>query len=189
MPGTISLARIAVVFLGIGSTTFGGMWAATRKLENDLVARVGWLHARELHELFVVSTLIPAPKFLAFSGMVGYRLRGSWGAFVAISCLIAPAGAMVVVAVVAVSPDLLAGPLEPLNRTVGIAIVGLLFGNAAYQLRRAGGGRRQRVVGYVLALVTFVAIVLGAPLVGVALISFTVGAVLLGDRPDGGSRV
>lgn len=186
MSPRVSLARIAVVFLGIGATTFGGMWAATQKLDRDLVVRTGWLDADDLQELFVVSVLIPAPKFLSLSGLIGYRLRGWWGCLVAIICLIAPASALVVAAVVLVRPELLDGPLEPLSRTIGIAVVGLLFGNAGHQLRRSRIVGRERVTGYVLTAVLFGAIVLGAPLIAVAFVGFVLGAALIRGRTPAG---
>lgn len=186
MPPRIGLVRIGVGFLGIGATTFGGMWAATQKLDKDLVVRTGWLEADELQELFVVSTLIPAPKFLALSGLIGYRLRGWWGASVAISCLIAPGSALVVAAVALVAPELLEGTLAPLSRTIGIAVVGLLFGNAAHQLRRTRVGLRERTVGTVLTATLFVAIVAGVPLIAAAFVGFVLGAVLV--RGHAGAR-
>ena len=35
------LLGVFVVFLRAGATTFGGMWAATTKMERDLVERAG----------------------------------------------------------------------------------------------------------------------------------------------------
>lgn len=178
----VGLGRVGWVMLRVGATTFGGMWAATRKLEDDLVAGAGWLEADELQELFVVSTLIPAPKFLSLSGLIGYRLRGWWGAVVAVTALIAPASALVVTGVVLVRPELLAGPLEPLGRAIAVAVIGLLFGNAVHQLRRTKVGATERAIGYVLTLSLFGAIVLGVPLIAVAFVGFLLGAVLIRGR-------
>lgn len=185
MTERVSLVRVGRVMLAVGATTFGGMWAATRKLEEDLVIRAGWLESDELQELFVVSTLIPAPKFLSLSGLIGFRLRGWLGAVVAVTALITPASALVVLGVVLVRPDLLAGPLEPLSRSISIAVVGLLFGNAVHQLRRSRVGRVERAIGYALTATSFGAIVLGAPLIAVAFIAFALGSALIRGRTAG----
>ncbi len=80
--------RRAVELLGIfrvlfmaGATTFGGMWAATDKLERDLVERTGWLPREELRASFVLATPIPAPRFLGFGALVGYQVGGWPGSF------------------------------------------------------------------------------------------------------------
>lgn len=50
-----------VLFMA-GATTFGGMWAATDKLERDLVDRAGWISKEELRTSFVLATLIPRSR-------------------------------------------------------------------------------------------------------------------------------
>lgn len=171
--------RIFAAFLRIGSTTFGGMWAATRKLEADFVERLGWLTREELQGLLVVSTLIPAPKFLSLGGLVGFKVGGWFGSACAIIGLITPGASLVVAGVAFVRPELLRGPLAPLGTTVGIAIVGLLFGNAYHQLRTGAHGRRQRVLGVGLSVVLFGAIAAGVPLVVAAFVGFGLGAALI----------
>lgn len=188
MSERVRLGRVAWVMLRIGATTFGGMWAATRKLEQDLVVGAGWLREDELQELFVVSTLIPAPKFLSLSGLIGYRLRGWWGAVTAVAALITPGSALVVTGVVLVRPELLTGPLEPLGRAIAVAVIGLLFGNAVHQLRRTQVGPTERAIGYALTFTLFGAIVLGVPLIAVAFVGFILGALLIRERSAGEPR-
>ncbi len=127
----VSLLSLAVSFFRLGSTTFGGMWAATNAIEAELVHRTRWLKPEDLQFMLVAANLIPAPRFIGLGGLVGFRLRGWPGSVVAVFALIAPSAILVLSAVVLVSPDLLAGPLAPLRRAMGIAVVGLLFGNAS----------------------------------------------------------
>ncbi|MFA9446496.1 chromate transporter [Egicoccus sp. AB-alg6-2] len=177
--------RILVAFLGIGATTFGGMWAATHKLEADLVTHRQWLTRDELQGLLVVSTLIPAPKFLSLGGLVGFKMHGWSGAASAIVGLIAPGASMVVAGAALVRPELLEGALAPLNTAVGTAIVGLLFGNAYHQLRSGRLPKRQRTVGVALSIVIFGTIVAGVPLIVAAFVGFGVGAAFI--RPAAAS--
>ncbi|WP_347058372.1 chromate transporter [Blastococcus sp. HT6-30] len=188
MRGVLRLLGVFGVFLRVGATTFGGMWAATDKLERDLVDRAGWLPKEELRASFVLATLIPAPRFLALGGLVGFRVGGWLGAFLAALALVLPASALVVVAAVLVGPELLAGPLEPLTRTVSIAIVGILFGNAYRQVRGEKGSRRHRRVGVFLSASILVSVVLGVPLMVSAVVGFVLGAFLLRPGPADGER-
>ncbi len=182
MTGKSELLGVFRVFLKTGATTFGGMWAATEKLERDLVDRTGWLPKEELRASFVLATLIPAPRFLGLGGLVGFRV-GAWpGAFLGTLGLILPASLLVVVAAVLVGPDLLAGPLGPMTRAISIAIVGVLFASAYRQVRAEKGSQRHRRLGVTLTMAIFGSVVIGVPLVISAVAGFVVGALLL--RPD-----
>ena len=178
----VQLLRIFRVFLYSGATTFGGMWAATRKLEKDLVDRAGYLEAEQLRTSFILATLIPAPRFLGLGGLVGFRAGGWAGSLLGITGLLLPASLLVLAAAFLISPELLDGPLAPLNRAVSIAVVGLLFGNALLQVRGSKVSRRNRVKGVVLSAGLFGVIVAGVPLVAAAFAGFFLGALLI--RPE-----
>lgn len=181
-PRPVSVRRIFLLFLKVGATTFGGMWASTQNLEKALVTRAGWLKRHELQNLFVVSTLVPAPKFTSLGALVGFKTGGWMGSVAAVTGLILPGYLAVVVAAAVFRPDLLQGPLAPLNTTVGVAVVGLLFGNSYHQIRRAKVPRRDRVIGVALSAAIFAAILAGVPLIAAAIVGFVGGAVLI--RPS-----
>lgn len=183
LPTTAPPWRILVSFLHIGATTMGGMWAATRKLEGHFVDRLGWLTRDELQGLLVVSTLIPAPKFLSLGGLVGFKMGGWLGSVAAVIGLILPGASLVAAGAATVHPALLQGPLARLGTVVSIAIVGLLFGNAYHQLQSARHRPRQRVVGLGLSALLFAAIVAGVPLLVAAVVGFAFGAALIRPEP------
>jgi chromate transporter len=175
----VSLLSLISTFFRLGLTVFGGMWAATQKLENELVRRKGWLTKEELQALLVAATIVPAPRFLSLGGLIGFRLRGWAGGFISIFSLIAPAALLVLVGVIVLTPELLGEPMVPLQRAVGIAVVGLLFGNAYHQLKGAKVKGRQRVIGLLLGLAVFASAALGVPLIVSAIVGFTAGAFLI----------
>lgn len=182
-PRAATLLSLVLTFLRIGGTVFGGMWAATGTLERELVERRRWLTNDELRTFYVVATLIPAPRFMGLAGLVGFRV-GSWsGAFLSVVALVLPTSALVVAGIVFIRPELLQGALAPLNRAIGVAVVGLLFGNAYQQLREgmAQGGRNS-VVGVVLAASVLGAILAGVPLLVAAIVGFGLGALLIRDK-------
>ena len=181
-PPRASLRTLAATFFVLGSTTFGGLWAATRVLERELVHRRRWLAAEDVHILMLGANLVPAPKFVGFGALVGYRLRGWSGSVVAFLGLVAPSTLLVLAAVVLVPPDVLAGPLAPVQRAVTIAVVGLLFGNAWQQLKGSKTTQLTRAIGTCLSLVVASATIAGVPLVITALGGFAAGALLMRDR-------
>lgn len=177
--GPVSLLTLGAVLFRIGATTFGGMWAGMQKLEAELVERRGWMTIEEQQALMVAATLIPAPKFLAFGGLIGFRLRGWMGGIVALFALLAPGAIFVLLGAILLSPEVVGAPMVPLRRAVGIAIVGLLFGNAYHQLRRAKVKGSQRMIGIGIAASVAVAAVAGVPLLAAAGIGFAAGALLI----------
>jgi chromate transporter len=180
----VSLFALFATFFRLGATTFGGMWAATQKLEAELVHRNGWLTTEELQSLLVAATLIPAPKFIGLGGLIGFRMRGWLGSAVSVFSLIAPGALLVLFGVILISPTLLEGALSPLRRAVGIAVVGLLFGNAYHQLKSAKVKGRKRAIGMGLGLLVAIAAIAGVPLLVAAAVGFTAGAVLIRAKKE-----
>ena len=178
-----TLRNIATTFFYIGMTSFGGMWGAMQTLEDELVTRKRWLTLEEQQSLMVAAVMIPAPKFLAFGSMIGYRLGGFRGSLVSTTALIAPAALLVLGAVMLLSRDTIGPALEPLQRAVGISVVGLLFGNTYQQLKNAKVSGAQRSIGIALAMAVFGAAVLGVPLLLAAGVGFGVGALLIRKVP------
>ena len=178
-PVAPTLRNIATTFFYIGLTSFGGMWGAMQTLEDALVTRKRWLTTEEQQALMVAAVLIPAPKFLAFGSMVGFRLGGWKASVTATAALIAPGALLVLGAVVLLNPNVIGPALEPLRRAVGISVVGLLFGNAYQQLRNAKVSGAQRSIGIALAFAVAGAAIAGVPLLIAATAGFAIGALLI----------
>jgi chromate transporter len=174
-----TLSRVFLTFLAIGATAYGGVWASARRIERSVVTDRGWIDDAEFRSLLLVSTVIPAPKFVAMVALIGQRVRGLSGGLVAVVGLFVPTASIVLVAATVVPPDLLTGALAPLTATIGVAVVGLLFGNALHQWRTGERGRRNRIVGTGITVVMLGLMVLGAPLVAVAIGGFVLGPLLV----------
>jgi chromate transporter len=169
---TVPLTKLGGLFLLLGVTMFGGMLAGTQKLEQELVHRTGWFTAEELQAMIITSTLIPSPKFIGLASQVGYRLNGWKGSIISVLALLLPGSLMVLLAAVLLTPDLLAGPLRPLQRAVGVAIVGLLFGNAYHQLQSTKFKGQSKAIGIITAIAVAASAIAGVPLLIAAIAGF-----------------
>lgn len=179
----VSLTALATSFLKLGATVFGGMWASTRQLEEEMVRRRGWITQDDLRLFLVLATFMPSPKFIGLAGLVGFRLRGWPGSVIAVGCLLLPASLLVMMTAALVHPDLLAGALAPLRRTVGIAVVGILLANAWRQLETRGLPPARLAMGIGLAAAVATAIGSGLPLLAVSTAGLAVGWALLRGGP------
>ena len=175
----VSLWELAVTFFYIGCTSFGGMWAASQKLETILVNEKGWLTEEQQQTLMVAATLIPAPKFLALGSLVGFRLRGWLGSIVTALALVAPGSVMVLAGAVLLNPDTIGAALVPLSRAVQIGVIGVLLGNAVHQLKSGKVKGRNKIIGIVLALAVAGSSMAGVPLLAAAGAGFLIGAFTL----------
>ena len=91
----ISLHELALFFLRLGTTAFGGPAAHIAIMEDELVRRRDWLSREKFLDLLGASNLIPGPSSSELAIHIGY-LRAGWaGLVVAGSCFILPAAAMV----------------------------------------------------------------------------------------------
>lgn len=190
----VSLLSIAVSFLRLGATTYGGLFGGMARLEREIVHRRGWMRTEEMSLAMIVATFVPAPRFLSWSAVIGYQFCGWPGAVVASVSLVAPASLLILGAVMGLSPELLSGPLASLRRAVAVAVVGIIFGTAyrLLKLARKNGGfiilyGTTIPVGYMLALAIVICLFLGAPIIPVVLIAAATSYVIGGISSDNGN--
>ncbi|MDP5341221.1 MAG: chromate transporter [Litorivicinaceae bacterium] len=186
-PPSLSLWTLAWIFFKLGALAFGGMWAAMDRIEKELVIQRGWITKEQQVAMMMTAALIPAPKFLAFGGMVGYSLRGYVGSCIALTTLILPGASVVLVAVMVSSlgePGTLLGTVQ---HTVSLGIVGLLIGNAVRMARQSKVKLSSRLVGCGLwATVPIAVHAFGASLLLMAVITLVLGAWLIQPLPGDG---
>jgi chromate transporter len=90
-----SLRELAIFFLRLGTTAFGGPAAHIAIMEDELVRRRGWLSREKFLDLLGASNLIPGPSSSELAIHIGYQRAGLPGLLVAGFCFILPAFAMV----------------------------------------------------------------------------------------------
>jgi chromate transporter len=90
-----SISQLAVFFLRLGTTAFGGPAAHIAIMEDELVRRRRWLSREKFLDLLGASNLIPGPSSSELAIHIGYLQAGWRGLLVAGCCFILPAALMV----------------------------------------------------------------------------------------------
>ena len=90
-----SLAELALFFLRLGTTAFGGPAAHIAMMEDELVRRRKWLSREKFLDLLGASNLIPGPSSSELAIHIGYLRAGWMGLVVGGFCFILPAAILV----------------------------------------------------------------------------------------------
>ena len=67
------MRELALLFLRLGFTAFGGPAAHIAMMEEEVVRRRGWLTHEELLDLLSAANLIPGPNSTELAIHIGYR--------------------------------------------------------------------------------------------------------------------
>ena len=89
------LAEVAVLFLRLGFTAFGGPAAHVAIMENEIVRQRQWLSSERFLDLFGAANLIPGPSSTEPAIFIGYEEAGWIGLIVGGVCFVLPAALMV----------------------------------------------------------------------------------------------
>ena len=87
----VSIKEIALSFLKLGTTDFGGPAAHIAMMESDLVQKKKWLSQEEFLDLLGATNLIPGPNSTELAIHIGYKKAGWPGLITAGVCFILPA--------------------------------------------------------------------------------------------------
>jgi chromate transporter len=85
------LAEVALLFLRLGVTAFGGPAAHVAMMEAEVVQRRKWLTKERFLDLFGAASLIPGPSSSELAVFIGYERAGLPGLVVAGVCFVLPA--------------------------------------------------------------------------------------------------
>jgi chromate transporter len=88
------LRELAVLFLRLGLTAFGGPAAHIGMMEDEVVTRRGWLSRQHFLDLVGATSLIPGPNSTEMTMHIGYERAGWWGLAVSGSLFILPAAVL-----------------------------------------------------------------------------------------------
>jgi chromate transporter len=86
-----TLREIAVSFLRLGTTAFGGPAAHVAMMEEEFVRRRGWISHAEFLDMLGATNLIPGPNSTEMAIHIGHQRAGWKGLLVGGVCFIVPA--------------------------------------------------------------------------------------------------
>lgn len=180
------LRDLALLFLRLGTTAFGGPAAHVAMMEDEVVRRRRWMTREAFLDLVGATHLIPGPNSTELAIHVGHARAGWRGLIVAGVCFIVPAMAMVwAIAWGYVTYGTLpavAGVLAGVKPVVFAVVVQALWGFARTALKGA--------VTLALAGTAFAAVLLGVHellvLLLAGLIAYVDGRVTAGGVPAAG---
>jgi chromate transporter len=86
-----ALRDVALFFLRLGFTAFGGPAAHVAMMEEEVVRRRGWLKREEFLDLLGATNLIPGPNSTELAIFIGYKRAGWRGLVLGGVCFILPA--------------------------------------------------------------------------------------------------
>lgn len=89
------MRELALAFLRLGVTAFGGPAAHIAMMEDEFVRRRAWLSREQFLDLVGAAGLIPGPNSTEVAIYIGYRRAGWRGLLIAGVCFILPAFLMV----------------------------------------------------------------------------------------------
>lgn len=87
-PPRVSLPALAVAFLTIGATSFGG--ALSGWMHREIVQRRRWLAEDDFLNGLALGQILPGTNVVNLSLYIGQRLRGGIGAITAVFAMLAP---------------------------------------------------------------------------------------------------
>ena len=168
-----SLRELALFFLRLGITAFGGPAAHIAIMEDELVRRRKWLSREKFLDLLGASSLIPGPSSSELAIHIGY-LRAGWpGLVIGGACFIFPAAILV---------GVLAWAYVRFGHLPAVAAV--LYGVKpvviAVILQAIWGLGRTAVKSRALAIAGVLCVALSFAQVNVLFILFGTGAILAG---------
>ncbi len=92
---TAELSELALLFLRLGVTAFGGPAAHIALMEDEVVRRRRWVSPERFLDLLGAANLIPGPSSTELAIFIGYDQGGWRGLILAGGCFILPAALMV----------------------------------------------------------------------------------------------
>jgi chromate transporter len=93
--GQVSLSELALVFLKLGTTAFGGPAAHIAMMEEEFVRKRRWISESEFLDRLAAASLIPGPSSTEVAIFIGQSKRGWAGLVVGGCCFILPAAVLV----------------------------------------------------------------------------------------------
>ena len=187
------LRTFFMAFFRIGLFTFGGGYAILPMLEREIVEKYGWATREELLDYFAIGQCTPGVIAVNTATLVGYKMRGVWGAIAATAGVVTPS--LIIITIIAAVLSNFADTPAVIHAFAGIRVaVSALLASAVYKLFKsnvltkpskpgAGAFIKCNALPLLLCVCAFVCVgILGASPVYVVIGACGVGILLYGRQ-------
>lgn len=123
----VTLIDLALTFLRISSTSFGG--AGIPMMRREIITNRKWLTDREFLDIYGIAQISPGSVPVSIAVLIGRKLAGTPGFFVALFAETIP-GFLILMTVALISMDPHMAILRSALRGCAAAATGLLLGNS-----------------------------------------------------------
>lgn len=132
------LFQIFVTFFKIGLFTFGGGYAMIPLIEDAVVNKNPWLTKEEFIEMLAVIQTLPGPISINSSLFIGYKIKGFWGAMIAVLGIAIPSF-VIILLIAIVFTDFTNNPIvEKVFKGLRPAVVALIASPIVHMYKTAG---------------------------------------------------
>lgn len=138
-----------------GIIGFGGGPSVVPLIRHEAVQQYRWLSDEEFAEIFVLANTLPGPIATKMAGYLGYQLKGTLGAVIAVLAHILPSSLAMILCMSMVS-FFSSSPIVQGMISAVVPVVAVMLGMMAYEFAEKavkGLGIAAGLIGFALALV------------------------------------
>ncbi len=172
------LGELFLIFLQIGAFTFGGGYAMVPLIQREVCTKQGWLTDQDFLNCLALAQSAPGPLAINTAAYIGYRLRGTAGALVAVLGAALPSFAIIIVVASFFNRFATLAPVQAAFRGMRPAIFMLM----AYAVASLGKKTLHDKFSIIVAMMSLGLLLLGLPTFVVLILAGTIGYVRGGKR-------
>lgn len=125
-------AQLTLAMVKTGILGFGGGPSVVPLIRHEAVKAYGWLSDDEFGEIFVLANTLPGPIATKMAGYLGYRLKGAFGACIAVIAHILPSSIAMIFLMSMVSYFSTSAVVQGMISAV-VPVVAVMLGLMAYE--------------------------------------------------------
>lgn len=146
-------------FFRIGMLGFGGGPSMIPLVHAEAVKKYDWLSEEEFADVLALGNALPGPIATKMAGYIGYKVKGSMGAFVAISAMVVPILAAMILLLSFIYMLKETGIVDGMTQAIQ-PVIGVMMAVLAYDFFKKAWQTWKKSKTIVWTMITIVALVL-----------------------------
>lgn len=141
--------QLFLIFLKIGTFTFGGGFAMIPLIEREIVEKKKWITTNDMHDILAISQSFPGAVAINSAIIVGFRVGGYSGAICAMLGAVLPSFVIITLIASEFTYIMDIGAVQAAFKGIGACVVSLLIVAAI----RVGKGAIKGIISILIAIV------------------------------------